>query len=255
MDDKDKFYIASCSFGKDSIATILLALEHNEPLDRAVYCGVMFDNSRNISAEIPEHSKWIHSIAIPRLQALGVKVDALKTSNDMVSIFNRQIKKSTRQDRIGKIYGFPIGGMCYMNNLCKVKTIKDYLRDYKGFDIIQYIGIASDEHKRLKRLEGTNKVSLLNKYGYTEEMAMDLCKKNDLVSPLYETSFRGGCFFCPNAKIQEYIMLRRHHPELWNELKNLDSSGNRATNNFKWGKTLTQVEKIMDIIEKQQSLF
>ena len=26
-------YIASCSFGKDSIATILLALEHDEPLD------------------------------------------------------------------------------------------------------------------------------------------------------------------------------------------------------------------------------
>lgn len=25
-------YVASCSFGKDSIATILLALKHNEPL-------------------------------------------------------------------------------------------------------------------------------------------------------------------------------------------------------------------------------
>ena len=29
-------YIASCSFGKDSIATILLAREHNEPLDEIV---------------------------------------------------------------------------------------------------------------------------------------------------------------------------------------------------------------------------
>ena len=26
-------HIASCSFGKDSIATILLAIENNEPLD------------------------------------------------------------------------------------------------------------------------------------------------------------------------------------------------------------------------------
>ena len=42
-------YIASCSFGKDSLATILLALEHNEPLDRAVFCEVMFDHERGIS--------------------------------------------------------------------------------------------------------------------------------------------------------------------------------------------------------------
>lgn len=38
-------YIASCSFGKDSIATILLAREHSEPLDEIVYCEVMFDEN------------------------------------------------------------------------------------------------------------------------------------------------------------------------------------------------------------------
>lgn len=35
---KKTLHIASCSFGKDSLATILLALEHGEPLDEAVYC-------------------------------------------------------------------------------------------------------------------------------------------------------------------------------------------------------------------------
>ena len=44
-------HIASCSFGKDSLATILLALEHGEPLDEAVYCEVMFD--KTISGEVP----------------------------------------------------------------------------------------------------------------------------------------------------------------------------------------------------------
>ena len=42
---KNTLHIASCSFGKDSLATILLALEHGEPLDEAVYCEVMFDKS------------------------------------------------------------------------------------------------------------------------------------------------------------------------------------------------------------------
>lgn len=33
-------YVASCSFGKDSLTTLLLAKEHGEPLDEAVYCEV-----------------------------------------------------------------------------------------------------------------------------------------------------------------------------------------------------------------------
>lgn len=45
---KPKIHIASCSFGKDSIATILLALENNEPLDRVVFSEVMFYISRKI---------------------------------------------------------------------------------------------------------------------------------------------------------------------------------------------------------------
>lgn len=59
-------HVASCSFGKDSIATILLALEHGEPLDEAVYCEVMFDNST--SGEVPEHQAFIYQAAIPALE-------------------------------------------------------------------------------------------------------------------------------------------------------------------------------------------
>ena len=46
-------HILSCSFGKDSIATALLALQHGEPLDELVYCEVMFNEE--ISGELPEH--------------------------------------------------------------------------------------------------------------------------------------------------------------------------------------------------------
>ena len=56
-------FIASCSFGKDSVATLLLALEHNEPLDEAVYCEVMFD--KDVSGEVPEHRDFIYRTASP----------------------------------------------------------------------------------------------------------------------------------------------------------------------------------------------
>ena len=83
----NKIHIASCSFGKDSIATLLLALEHNEPLDRTVFAEVMFDHERGISGEIPEHIDWIYSTAIPKLRSLGITVDIVKAKKDYVSFF------------------------------------------------------------------------------------------------------------------------------------------------------------------------
>ena len=60
---KNMKHILSCSFGKDSIATALLALQHGEPLDELVYCEVMF--SEEISGELPEHNRFIHETARP----------------------------------------------------------------------------------------------------------------------------------------------------------------------------------------------
>ena len=88
----EKLHIASCSFGKDSIATILLALEHNEPLDRVVFAEVMFDHQRGVSGEIPEHIEWIYSTAIPKLESMGVKVDVVKSERDYLYFFANAVR-------------------------------------------------------------------------------------------------------------------------------------------------------------------
>ena len=88
---KPKLYIASCSFGKDSIATILLALENNEPLDRVVFSEVMFDHERGISGEIPEHIEWVYNTAIPKFESMGVKVDVVKDKQDYRSFFTSAV--------------------------------------------------------------------------------------------------------------------------------------------------------------------
>lgn len=189
--EKPKMYIASCSFGKDSIATILLALENNEPLDRVVFSEVMFDHSRNISGEIPEHIEWIYNIAIPRFEQMGVKVDVVRAKKDYVTLCKTILSKGENQ---GKMYGLQNSFPCYANSTCKIEPIRAYLKQFNGYDITQYVGIAIDEPTRLERLKGTNKVSLLDKYGYTEQMAMDKCKEYRLVSPLYSMGYRGGVF-------------------------------------------------------------
>lgn len=246
-------HIASCSFGKDSIATILLALEHGEPLDEAVFVEVMFDHARNISGEIPEHIDWIYSTAIPMLEAIGVRTRVLRSEKDYIYYFRKVVKKG---ERAGKMYGFPIAGRCCINSRCKIQPIQRYLRSF-GEEVTQYVGIAADEPKRLARLQSGNgkpcKVSLLAKYGYTEAMARELCEKHGLLSPIYKTGTRGGCWFCPNARISSFCHLRREHPDLWAELEALSHTPNLYSYGFTWkGKTIQEVEREMDLHDARQ---
>lgn len=143
-------YIASCSFGKDSIATILLALEYGEPLDAAVFSEVMFDHRRNISGEMPEHIEWIYSTAIPRLAALGVRVDVVRSEKDYLTLFHTVIGSSTHK---GMLRGWLIGGKCCANRDLKIRPIHRYYARYREQGIVQYVGIAADEPRRLARMQ------------------------------------------------------------------------------------------------------
>lgn len=169
---KPKMYIASCSFGKDSIATILLALENGEPLDRVVFAEVMFDHARNISGEIPEHIAWVYGTAIPKLEEMGVKVDVVRAKKDYVSLCRQ---KRIKGAKAGQTYGVQNSFPCFANSELKVQPIRAYYKELsKEHEIVQYIGIAIDEPKRLERLT-KNKISLLAKYRYTEQMAAQKC--------------------------------------------------------------------------------
>lgn len=185
-------YIASFSGGKDSTASIILAHEHGEPLDLILFCEVMFD--KDTSGELPEHITFIKEKCIPLFQEWGYETKILHAQKTYMDQFNHVLERSKDPDRIGKRAGFPMAGKCWANRDLKVKPINDF---YKSMDpnlVTQYIGIAADEPKRLARLkEGKpRKISLLEKYGYTEKMAFDLCEKYGLLSPIYDFAPRGG---------------------------------------------------------------
>lgn len=195
---KPPLYVASCSFGKDSIATILLALEHKEPLDLVIFSEVMFCHKRGISGEQPEHIKWIYETAIPKLESMGVKVEVLRDERDFCSMF---FHKATKGKRIGRPLGFPMAGKCAINSEVKIRPIKRWLKSKsQEFEIHQYIGIALDEEKRLERMHKyPDKISLLEKYRYTEDDAYRLCTEYGLLSPLYQRFSRGGVLVLPKC--------------------------------------------------------
>lgn len=214
-------YIASFSGGKDSAATVILAKEHGEPLNEIIFSEVMY--SETVSGELPEHIDFVKNVAFPLFESWGYKTRILRAEKTYLDLFYHTLEKSKHPERIGKKVGFPMAGKCAVNRDCKVKAIRDYIAARDKAELIQYIGIAIDEPRRLERLD-EGKVSLLEKYNYTEEMARTKAEEYGLLSPCYEYSTRGGCWFCPNASIQELKHLRNNYKELWNELLKLEET-------------------------------
>lgn len=200
-----------------------------------VYAEVMFDHKRNISGEIPKHKEFIYKQAIPQFERWGYKVVVVKAEADFKTCFFHKIMRSKVEGRNGKYVGFPLAGKCIVNRDCKLKPIHRFMKENHLEESYVYVGIAKDEKKRLKSM-GKRKISLLDKYGYTEEMARGLCEEHQLLSPIYQYTKRNGCFFCPNAGEAELYELYKEAPMIWRELLEMSENNNLVSpffNGFK----------------------
>lgn len=153
-------------------------------------------------------------------------------------------------------FGFPLTGLCGVKRDCKEKPVKDYLKLIND-ETVQYVGICGDEQKRLKSLhKQPGRISLLEKYGYTEEMARRKCLEYGLLSPCYKYSRRGGCWFCPNAKLAEHKEIRKLYPEIWKEFVALENAENTANRTWSLhGNTLKKIEERIFWENNQISIF
>ena len=115
-------YVAACSGGKDSVATLLLAAHHNEPLDEVVFSEVMFD--KTTSGEVPEHRDFIYDKLKPFCEnELGVKFTILHGPKTYDDIFHHIIVRGPHE---GEKRGFAWAGMCAANRECKTNPMKRY---------------------------------------------------------------------------------------------------------------------------------
>lgn len=228
-------------------------IEQGILIDGVVMSEVMFDHSRNISGEHPEHIKWVYEVAIPKIEHdFGYKVIVLKSESDYVQEFYHVITRSKVKERNGKYQGFVIAGMCVGNSKLKMQPLRKFYKKQGEHEKI--VGIAVDEPKRLARLKDNNR-SVLAEFGLSEKDAFVLCKKYDMLSPIYAHSFRNGCWFCPNTRISQFAKLKRDYPQLWNELAKLSKEPNTISKNFKWGKTFDEIERKVDLYNNQISMW
>lgn len=195
----NRMNIFNLSFGKDSMATLLLALEQGVKVDRVMYEDIRFDSE--ISGEHPIMAEWIPTAEKILREKFGIVVDHAYSGVTYCEQFYRE---KTKGKHIGDKYGFPhiIGAWC--NDRLKVKAIQKYMAQFKGQEITHFVGIAADEPKRWARMQAkeTGRVkyrSLLVEQHLTEQDAVAICKQYNLLSPIYGVDgiFRGGCWFCP----------------------------------------------------------
>lgn len=232
------YYVASCSFGKDSLAMLIKIKELGLPLDEVIYCDIRFD-SEPLSGEMPLMRQFIPRAEKILQDKFGVKVRRISSEKSFLEHFYTTKKKGKH---IGDNAGFPfvVGSWC--NSRLKTKPINKYISSLKkqGYNVIQYVGIAYDEPERYARLNHETHISPLYDLGITERQAMELCEQYGLVSPIYQTSFRGGCWFCVKQNKSQLRNLYRTYPELWEKLKMLEKDSH---NTFKPNKTLADFER------------
>ena len=211
---------------------------------------------KETSGEPPEQIEFIKNKAIPLFESWGYEVKILHSRLNYMDIFLREPTRGKRYGT-GMITGFPMALRCQINRSVKIEPIQNFLKTLGAQKYRQYVGIAIDEPKRLERANGKGQISLLEKYRYTEEMAYSLCEKYGLLSPVYEYTSRGGCWFCPNARQKELRHLRDCHPELWQKLLDLEDMPNLIGNiwNTLEKKSIHMIEEQFQQEDAQISIF
>ena len=234
-------YILSLSFGKDSMALLLEVLRRKMPLDYVIFCDIKFNDT--ISGEHPLMAEWIPNAEQMLKNKFNIDIIHLTAKKNFTEQFYTVKQKG---NHIGDRYGFPytIGAWC--NGRLKLDPINNFIKGIiKEFGAVtEHIGIANDEPKRLERykqLETENhKYITLADLGITELQAMEICKENNLLSPKYNNSFRGGYWFCPKQSMWDLYLLYRNYPEYFNILEEMEKD---SFNSFKPNKTIKQIRE------------
>lgn len=220
-------YILSLSYGKDSLACLEAIKLLGLPLDRIVHAECYATDT--IPADLPPMVDFKAKADQIILDRYGIKVEHICATREVErerervtyeKVFYRTLYSKKHQRE--QIYGFPCTKGAWRNSRLKMAAIRQMPKSDGVTNIVQYLGIASDEPERIERHTKPNVVLPLVLAGWDEAYCRQWCEENDLLSPIYSSSARGGCWFCHNQGVEQLRLLRRNYPELWKLLLQWD---------------------------------
>lgn len=205
----NKQYVASISYGKDSLAMLHVITDVlHWPLDRIITADVWATDT--IPADLPPMVEFKDKADKIIKERWGIEVEHVSAGHSYADEFYK--KKGGQAKYSGLIYGFPMKQNPWCNWHLKIPALKKIQDECK--ECVAYIGIASDEPERIAKLKPNQRMPLVNA-GWKEKDCMNWCKENDLLSPIYIQSARGGCWFCHCQPLDQLRLLYKNYPDLW----------------------------------------
>ncbi len=207
---KPKKYVVSFSGGKDSTAMLLRLIEEGYPIDYIVFCDTGLEFS-----QMYEHIKKVE-------EYIGRPIITLRSEYTFEYLFFEYHPKR-RNPELEKYNGMSWGSL--KNRWCtamlKTRVVDDYFKELsRQYEIIEYVGIAADEQKRIK-----NKCYPLVKWNMTERDCLEYCYERGFDwGGLYRIFNRVSCWCCPLQSLDELRKLKEYFPDLWVRLKYLDEN-------------------------------
>lgn len=220
-------YIASVSFGKDSLAMLLRLLSEKRPLDFVVFynTGMEFE--------------CIYRIRDMVIQMLNEhEITYVELSPDEPFIYSALERKIKYRKKEGYHYGYGwCGGPCRWatkNKLTAIQRFKESLND----DVTDYVGIAVDEPERFSKAKNKGKIMPLVEWNMTEADCLEYCRSQGFAweestttqietVDLYDILDRVSCWCCANKNLRELRNIYKYLPQYWQRLKDMQDKIDR----------------------------
>lgn len=210
------YVTVSLSGGKDSTAMVLHMIELGEHIDEVV----------NVDTGMEFPAMYDHLAKVRRIvEDAGIRYTVLKAEYSFEQLMTEKVVHSKKWgDYHG--YGWPSMVIRWCTRHLKLDLMERYFRDLaKREDLIQCIGLASDEFKRLERAHNQQEGHRhpLVEWGWTEADCLTYCKSRGFDwGGLYDLFDRVSCWCCPMQGVGELRKLWANYPDLWAELERLD---------------------------------
>lgn len=206
--------IASCSFGKDSLAMVLMLIEKEYPLDEVVFydTGKEFKaiyNLRDRVKKLLENESITFTVLYPDMP-FDYKMFEKPVCKRGTSIVHR--------------HGYSwCGGTCRWGTTDKIRAIDKYCKGN-----IDYVGIAADEIVRLEKERAGNKRFPLAEWGMTQHDCLEYCYSKGYTweengFQLYDLLDRVSCWCCRNKNLRELKNIYQNLPDYWEKLKDIQA--------------------------------
>lgn len=243
--------VLSLSGGKDSTAMLHMMLERGEQIHSVVW----FDTGW----EFPEMHDHVNLVE----QKTGIEIVRLTHPQGFEDLLNRR-KVCTKKDRFdengnlthkkGDIHRIGYGWPSPTRRWCtreKVNCITRYEKTIEN--CVPCIGYAADELHRCK--PGPQRYPLIE-YGVTEKQAIAYCRQLGYTwGGLYDIFNLVSCWCCPLQSLPNLRALRKHRPELWSRLLNMDTQIPRPNRGFSGDQTVADLEHRFSAEEKLKPFF